>query len=99
MKSTTLFIIVFSFYLAACSSAQAQRHPAPASQTPKDLCRCAGDESVSRGGIRTFEEFNAKFGKHFKSPAEAKLAWQVYKAVNQCDAVMIIGRLADTGSF
>jgi len=68
-------------------------------QTPDDLCQCSGDDSASRGGIRTFEEFSAKFGAGFPTRAELDLAWRVYKAVNRCNSVVVLGRLADTDQF
>lgn len=68
-------------------------------QTPETLCKCAGDDSIANGGIRTFEEFKTKFGATFANPEELALAWKVYHAVNSCDATVVLGRLSQTGSF
>jgi len=99
LRVRILLVALICFCLAVQADAQAQRRAAPLSQTPESLCRCAANDSVSRGGLRTFEEFLIKYGNSFKSPTEAQLAWRVYQAANQCDAVVIIGRLSDTGSF
>ena len=83
--------------LAAQPEAQAQKRSLLLAKA-ETLCRCSPNSSPSKGGIRTYEQFIARRGS-FKSPAEARLAWRVYQAANRCDAVMIIGRLSDTGSF
>jgi hypothetical protein len=70
-----------------------------ADQKPEQLCKCAGDESVRKGGIASYEAFQKRYRGRFKSAAESQLAWKVYQAANRCNAVMVIGRLADTGGF
>src|SRR5688572_16002065 len=98
MKSTILAVTILSLCFAVYPHGGTQSRPAPASQTPDSLCHCTRT-SVPAGGISTIEEFEAKFGKPFLSEAERQLAWRVYQAANRCDAVMVIGRLSDTGAF
>src|SRR5437763_7196925 len=98
MRNITIFGSAVFIGLAYYFRADAVVRPA-IPQTPESLCRCAGDDSPSKGGIRTFDEFNAKFGSSFPTRAELELAWNVYKAVNRCDSVVVLGRLADTGDF
>ena len=99
MRRFILFVTAVSLYLAGYFPAHALDFRPAAPQTPESLCQCAGDESASKGGIRTFDEFNAKFGATFPTRTELELAWNVYKAVNRCDSVVVLGRLTDTGSF
>lgn len=88
-------VVLLFFSLAVLANAQQRL----SEQTPDQLCKCAGDDSSRKGGIATFEAFQKKYSGRFKSGAEAQLAWRVYQAANRCDAVMVIGRLADTESF
>jgi hypothetical protein len=67
-------------------------------QTPEQLCKCAGDDSTRKGGIRTIEEFRKKYGQRLQ-PSKIDLAWRVYQAANRCDANVVIGRLGDTATF
>ncbi len=85
MKERFLFVTLLVTFVVFCPAAQpearAQKRIAPYSQTPETLCCCASQ--VSKGGLRTFEEFIAKWGKSFKSPAEARLTWRVYQKASQ----------------
>lgn len=93
LKFLAAFLLTFS--LATLADGQ----PRLAEQTPDQLCKCAGDDSGRKGGIPTYEAFQKKYRGRFKSAAEGQLAWKVYQAANRCDAVMVIGRLPDTGGF
>jgi len=100
MKGSKLIetcLITLFVSLAAAFGSEAQTRLAE--QTPDQLCKCAGDNSERMGGIRTYDQFQKKYGRRFKSGAEGQTAWKVYQAANRCDAVMVIGRLADTGGF
>jgi hypothetical protein len=99
MRRVILFVTAVFFCLVGPFRADALSVRPAVPQTPESLCRCAGDDSPAKGGIRTFDEFNAKFGATFPTRAELELAWNVYKAVNRCDSMVVLGRLADTGDF
>ncbi len=100
MRNPILFITIFSLSLLSYSPADAEsRGDTGSIQTPETLCRCASNKSTPKGGIQTLAEFDAKFGAGFERRDELELAWRVYKAVNQCDAVVVLGRLPDTQSF
>lgn len=71
----------------------------PAEQTPEQLCKCSGDSSARLGGLANYDAFQKRYARRFRTPAESQLAWRVYQAVNRCNAVMVIGRLADTADF
>lgn len=92
-------VIASVLWLAQAIAAHAQRRTIAVPQSPDDLCRCSGDDSASRGGVRTFEEFTAQYGAKFATRQELELAWRVYRAVNRCNSVVVLGRLADTDQF
>jgi hypothetical protein len=94
-RSAFFTVILLFFSLAVVVSGQKRL----SEQTPDQLCKCGGDDSARKGGIVTYEAFQKKYGSRFKSGAEGQLAWKVYQAANRCDAVMVIGRLADTEGF
>ena len=87
------FIIVFFVVIHFPLSVVAQN------QTPDTLCKCNGDDSSSHGGLRSWEEFAARYQGRYKSEEEGRLAWRVYQAANRCNAVMVIGRLDETEGF
>jgi hypothetical protein len=99
VKTTFLFVVAVLLCLVGSSNSESQNRRRLAPQSPGDLCQCSGDESSTRGGFRTFEEFKGAFRGEFKTADEARLGWEVYQAANRCNAQVIIGRLADTGSY
>lgn len=92
-RSAAPILLTFLLTLSAVSQVR------PAEQTPEQLCKCSGDNSARLGGLANYDAFQKRYERRFRSPAESQLAWRVYQAVNRCNAVMVIGRLADTGSF
>jgi hypothetical protein len=92
-------IVLMMFAVLVMIGIARQQSKPLAEQNPDQLCKCSGDDSKDKGGSPTFEAFKKKYGSQFTSAAQAQLGWRVYQASNRCNAVMVIGRLADTESF
>ncbi len=60
-----------------------------------EVCSCSGESS--KGSIKTEEEFFESYDWiEFETAEEAQTAWRLFRAVNRCEATIVIGRLDDT---